>query len=129
MTQVRNYLETRLQQIANKYTVSPMFWEEVFDGNFTLQSNAVIDIWLSNDELSAVTAGGMRVIQSFGLYLDQQLPAGATHYFWMDTAYVLPARHFLTRCSDATRQPTLPTPSLASAASTSTRRTPSTTPP
>lgn len=44
-----------------------------------------MDVWLSDDELVNVIKGGNRVVESYGLYLDQQLPAGDTHYFWVDT--------------------------------------------
>ena len=59
----------------------------MYDKNYTLLNSSIVDIWLSDDKLIDVVKGGRRVIESFGGYLDQQLPFGDTHYFWMDTFY------------------------------------------
>jgi hexosaminidase len=89
INQVRTYFQTTLQQIAANFTVSPVFWEEVFDGNYLPNQaafpNTTVDVWLSDDELISVLKTGYRAIESFGLYLDQQTPDGDTHYFWVDT--------------------------------------------
>ena len=83
--QVRNYFESQLQSIAASFSLSPAFWEEVYDKNYDLIPTAIVDIWLSDEKLVSVIKGGKRVIESFGGYLDQQTPAGETHYFWVDT--------------------------------------------
>jgi hypothetical protein len=62
-----------------------MFWEEVFDKGYTVHPTSIVDVWLSLDEVDAVVAAGHNVVISYGLYLDQQTPAGPTHYFWADT--------------------------------------------
>jgi hypothetical protein len=79
MDEVRNYLEVRLQNIAANYSLSPMFWEEVYDDGYTLLDDAIVDVWLSDAELVSVIQGGHRVVESYGLYLDQQQPPGDTH--------------------------------------------------
>lgn len=83
--QVRNYFETTLQQIAANYSLTPLFWEEVYDSGYTLAPSTIIDVWLSDQELLNIIRSGNRVVESYGLYLDQQLPPGDTHYFWVDT--------------------------------------------
>lgn len=74
--QVRNYFETTLQQIAANYSLTPLFWEEVYDGGYTLAPSTIIDVWLSDQELLNIIRSGNRVVESYGLYLDQQLPPG-----------------------------------------------------
>lgn len=59
---------------------------QVYDQGYTLDASAIVDVWLSDDELVNVIKGGNRVVESYGLYLDQQLPAGDTHYFWVVSA-------------------------------------------
>jgi hypothetical protein len=39
----------------------------------------------ADEEVDAVVAAGHNVVVSYGLYLDQQIPVGGTHYFWADT--------------------------------------------
>lgn len=90
VSQVRTYFQAQLVSIAQSFSVSPVFWEEVYDGNYlplpaNRGSNTTIDVWLSDDELLSVLKNGYRAIESFGLYLDQQDPAGGSHYFWVDT--------------------------------------------
>lgn len=85
MDQVRNYFELRLQSIAKSFNVRSAFWEEVFDGGYTINPGNVVDVWLSDQELLNAVTQGHFVIGSFGLYLDQQIPAGPTHYLWQDT--------------------------------------------
>lgn len=85
MFQVRNYFEMKLQQMAVNMGLSTMFWEEVYDGNFTLLPSTIVDVWLSDQELLQAVQAGHRVVESYGLYLDQQLPPGGTHYLWVDT--------------------------------------------
>lgn len=82
---LRNYFQTKIQNIALKYSLASMFWEEVYDDGYTVLPTSVVDIWLSYDEVSKATAAGRRIISSFGYYLDQQQPYGGTHYFWADT--------------------------------------------
>ena len=48
----------------------------MYDKNYTLLNSSIVDIWLSDDKLIDVVKGGRRVIESFGGYLDQQLPFG-----------------------------------------------------
>jgi hypothetical protein len=60
--------------------------QEVFDANYTLLPSSIVDIWLSDDELNAAVLAGHDVIASFGYYLDQQIPDGAQHYFWMSSS-------------------------------------------
>jgi hexosaminidase len=82
---LRNYFQSKIQAIAANNSLSAMFWEEVYDDGYTVLPSSVIDVWLSYDEISKATAAGRRVISSFGYYLDQQDPFGASHYFWGDT--------------------------------------------
>lgn len=114
MSQVRNYLELRVQAIAAKHAITPVFWEEVrcrcrerlqsecrrcaatiappapcclqvFDKGFDLRPSSIIDAYISTQELLDALAAGYRGINSFGLYLDQQQPYGDIHYLWQDT--------------------------------------------
>jgi hexosaminidase len=82
---VRNFFESQVQSIAQKHGAASMFWEEVFDKDYTLLPSSVVDIWLSYDEVEAAVKAGHRIVSSFGLYLDQQVPFGDKHYFWADT--------------------------------------------
>lgn len=82
---VRNFFETQIQSIAAKHNASSMFWEEVFDKNYSLLPESIVDVWLSFDEVEAALKAGHRIVNSFGLYLDQQDPFGPQHYFWADT--------------------------------------------
>jgi hexosaminidase len=82
---MRNYFEDRIQTIAQGHGAASQFWEEVFDKNYTLLPSSVVDIWLSYDEVEAAVKSGHRIVSSFGLYLDQQNPYGASHYFWADS--------------------------------------------
>lgn len=85
--QVRNYFESQLQQIAMNFSLASAFWEEVYDKGYDMLNTSIVDIWLSDAKLVDVIRSGRRVIESFGGYLDQQLPYGDTHYFWVDTLY------------------------------------------
>lgn len=85
MYQLRDHFETRLQDIARSKNLTTMFWEEVFDGNYTLQHGTIIDIWDDGAELANAVRRGVPVIGSYGFYLDQQVPPGPKHYFWVDT--------------------------------------------
>jgi len=83
---VRNYFESTIQGIAKNHGSDSMFWEEVFDKNYSLLDTSIVDIWLSFDEVAAATAQGKRVVNSYNLYLDQQIPNDqSTFYFWSDT--------------------------------------------
>lgn len=82
---VRNYFESTVQSIAKSFNADSMFWEEVYDKNYSLIESSIVDIWLSFDEVAAATASGKRVVNSYSLYLDQQTPPGDLHYFWVDT--------------------------------------------
>ena len=70
--------------MVSKHNARSIAWEEVFDGGFTLQNDTVVNVWLSSDELANIVRSGYDVIYSYGWYLDQQTPAGGTHYFWCD---------------------------------------------
>jgi hexosaminidase len=83
--QVRNYFESRIQNLGLKWGADSMFWEEVFDKGYTTLNSSIVDIWLSYDEVEKAVKSGHRIVSSFGLYLDQQSPFGETHYFWADT--------------------------------------------
>jgi len=83
--QLRNYFETTIQQIAVTNGYSPIFWEEVFDGGYTLDKTAVVNVWLSSAKTIQVLQAGLRAVHSYGWYLDEQNPPGASHYFWEDT--------------------------------------------
>lgn len=85
MSEMRNYFQTQVQNVVAKTGKSVVFWEEVFNGGFDLQKDTVIDVWLSNAELDEVVKAGHRAVQSWGWYLDQQIPPGPQHYFWLDT--------------------------------------------
>ena len=82
---LRNYFEDKVQTIAAARGLRTMFWEEVFDKNYTVHPSSIVDVWLSFDEVDAVVAAGHNVVVSYGLYLDQQTPVGPSHYFWADT--------------------------------------------
>ena len=55
--------------------------QEVFDKNYSMLESSIVDVWLSYDEVQAAIAAQHRVVISYGLYLDQQNPVGAKHYF------------------------------------------------
>ena len=81
---IRNYFQKRLQLIAQKRGASAVFWQEVYDARYELLSSSVIDIWLDNARFADVLRAGHRAVQSFGYYLDRQIPGNPnrTHYFW-----------------------------------------------
>eukprot|EP01006_Ploeotia_vitrea_P015709 TRINITY_DN45879_c0_g1_i1.p1 TRINITY_DN45879_c0_g1~~TRINITY_DN45879_c0_g1_i1.p1 ORF type:complete len:573 (-),score=283.53 TRINITY_DN45879_c0_g1_i1:49-1737(-) len=83
--EVRNYFQTQVQKIAANVSKSPVFWEEVFDQGFTLQPDAIVNVWLSTDEVIKAIKAKHRVVSSYGWYLDQQNPPGGSHYLWEDT--------------------------------------------
>lgn len=74
MFQVRNYFQSRIQAIAANHTLSAVFWEEVFDGGYTLQPTSIVDVWLSDEELLNATATGKRVIECVAVTLSWPLP-------------------------------------------------------
>ena len=79
---LRNYFQDKIQTIASSHALRTMFWEEVFDKGYNVHPTTIVDVWLSFAEVDAVVAKGNNVVVSYGLYLDQQTPAGPTHYFW-----------------------------------------------
>ena len=92
--QVRNYYELQLQNIAAQYQTIPMFWEEVFDKNYTINPTTIINVWLSFEEVSIATKAGIRVVNSYGMYLNQDVPPGGSKYafqqLWEDFYLVDP---------------------------------------
>jgi len=52
---------------------------QVFDKGYDVHPASIVDVWLSYDEVDAVVAAGNNVVISYGLYLDQQRPAGPDH--------------------------------------------------
>ena len=56
---------------------TPIF--QVFDKGYDVHPASIVDVWLSYDEVDAVVAAGNNVVISYGLYLDQQRPAGPDH--------------------------------------------------
>ncbi len=52
---------------------------QVFDKGYAVHPASIVDVWLSYDEVDAVVAAGNNVVISYGLYLDQQRPAGPDH--------------------------------------------------
>jgi hexosaminidase len=82
---VRNAFQVRVQQIANARNATVVFWEEVFDLGYDLLPTTVVDVWLSFEELAAVTGAGHRVVSSYGSYLNQQKPFGYNTYAYQDT--------------------------------------------
>jgi hexosaminidase len=81
---LRNYFELRIQNIAKNHSMSSVFWEEVYDIGDQLLDTSIVDVWLGDSKYLTVLNTN-RAIESFGLYLDQQIPDGPTHYFWVDT--------------------------------------------
>ena len=113
---LRNYFEKRVQAIASARGLRSMFWEEVFDKDYDVQPTSIVDVWLSFTEVDAVVAAGNNVVISYGLYLDQQVPVGPTHYFWavrsyQATAQALPLSTPPFACSAP--QPSYPFPPAA----------------
>jgi len=84
-SQLRSYYEAEVQTVVSKHGARSIAWEEVFDGNFTVFNDTVINVWLSADELGTIVRAGLDVIYSYGYYLDVQVPPGDTHWFWVDT--------------------------------------------
>lgn len=72
VTGTRNYFETQVQNVAAKHNKTTIFWEEVFDGNFTLLPTTVVNVWLSQQESLQAAQAGHDVVHSYGWYLDQQ---------------------------------------------------------
>lgn len=83
--QVRNYYELQLQNIATENNVVPMFWEEVFDKNYTIKANTIINVWLSFEEVLLATKSGQRVVNSYGMYLNQDVPPLGPKYAFQQT--------------------------------------------
>lgn len=82
-SEIRNFFQQQLQLVARKNGASAVFWQEVYDGGNALANSSVVDIWLDNERLAQVLRAGHRAVQSFGYYLDRQVPSGnQTHYFW-----------------------------------------------
>lgn len=87
-SEVRQYFEGRVQGIVNAHGKRAIVWEEVFDGDYNVTAGAdgtVVNVWLSAAETAKVVQSGRQAIHSYGFYLDQQIPPGPTHYFWLDT--------------------------------------------
>lgn len=82
---VRNYFQGRIQDIAIAAGAASVFWEEVFDQGYDLRSSSIVNVWLGWGAVESALKSGHRIISSNGLYLDQQSPAGSSHYFWADT--------------------------------------------
>ena len=79
---IRNYFQNQLQLVAKRNGVSAVFWQEVYDDKYELLADSVIDIWLDNERFAQVLRSGQRAVQSFGYYLDRQVPGNKTWYFW-----------------------------------------------
>jgi hexosaminidase len=83
--EVRSYYESRIQAIVRAHGAVPMVWEEVFDKNYTILNGTVVDVWLSYEEVNAATAKGLPVVNSYGLYFNQQNPPGGAKYAFQQT--------------------------------------------
>ncbi|CAE7940429.1 hexa1 [Symbiodinium sp. KB8] len=62
-----------------------MVWEEVFNGNFSLHPNTVVNAWDGATTTNKAAQAGFFVVNNYGHYLDQQQPPGPSHYLWVDT--------------------------------------------
>lgn len=83
--EVRDYFEGRVQNIVEEFHSKPMVWEEVFNGNFSLHPNTVVNAWDGATTTNKAAQAGFFVVNNYGHYLDQQQPPGPSHYLWVDT--------------------------------------------
>lgn len=69
---LESYYIQKLLDIANKYHAGPVVWQEVFDNKVQVHPDTVVEVWKGKyqEELSAVTAAGLRAIVASPWYLD-----------------------------------------------------------
>lgn len=82
--QVRSYFEDEVQNIVEATGRTPIVWQEVAEGNYSVHKTTPVNVWDSAYTHTAASQG-YPVIDNYGWYLDQQDPPGSTHYFWVDT--------------------------------------------
>jgi hexosaminidase len=88
MHAVREYFESRIQAIVASHGASSMFWEEVWNGKFSLRQDAVVNTWLNMTDIVSVLQSGRRVVSAYGLYANRaqpQAPLRPVHYAFSDT--------------------------------------------
>jgi hexosaminidase len=81
------YFEKTVEPLYLKQNKTLACWAELALNNpeFTPMKGAVAFAWVNRDDLLKVVTSGYVGVLSAGFYLDQQIPAGGTHYLWGDT--------------------------------------------
>ncbi|KAJ5070177.1 beta-hexosaminidase [Anaeramoeba ignava] len=85
-TQLEEYYFTNMNIIKSTISKKTIFWESVYDlKNFDILKDSIVQLWTDITKAQEVINSGIQVINSFGWYLDRQVPGPDIHYEFLDT--------------------------------------------
>ncbi|KAJ5074468.1 beta-hexosaminidase subunit a1-related [Anaeramoeba ignava] len=85
-TQLEEYYWVHMNQIRDNLGKKSVVWQEVYNlQNSTILKNAMVQVWNDISNIQDIVNNGYEAINSYGWYLDKQIPGTQTHYEWIDT--------------------------------------------